>query len=68
MPIITAQVEYVAGHLRYGHYEVDVTDTELENFKELPRDIQEEFIKDNGEFLLDDYSIEDMGDIYEIEY
>ena len=30
--IVTAEVDYIVGHLRYGHYEVKVPDEEAEDF------------------------------------
>ena len=30
---VTADLSYIVGHLRYGHYELDLSDEEYEEFK-----------------------------------
>jgi hypothetical protein len=66
--IITATIDYVEGHLRDGHIELSLNLIEFEKFKKLPRKIQEEIIRDEGEFIIDDWRIESIGDIIEINY
>lgn len=63
---IYAPVDYLAGHLRYGHFEGDLelTDEEFVKFKENPID----FINDDRRYfdldlIVDDYEIDDRGDI-----
>ena len=61
---IYAPLEYVAGHLRYGHLEgtVNLTDEEFEQFKTNPKD----FIYDNDielDLLIDDWRVNDRGPI-----
>lgn len=56
---VTIPVDYVQGHLRYGHLEGIV---EVENEEELKKLIEN---KDVGEYLnikVDDYSVYDYGD------
>ena len=61
---IYAPLDYVAGHLRYGHKEgtVNLTDEEFEQFKANPKD----FIYNNDielDLLIDDWEINDCGKI-----
>ena len=67
MAQIIAQVEYVEGHLRYGHYELSLVDETLEEFKNMSIPEQKEFIQEKGEFILDDYSCYWIGPIEDIE-
>lgn len=64
--IITAQVEYISGHLRYGHYECNLTEEEYEEYKLYSEEEKKEYIIENGTFTVDDYSVEDIGDITDI--
>lgn len=57
---VYAPVDYVMGYLRYGHFEGEI---------EIPDDKinDEEYIisaiRNEGELIVDDYRIEDYGDI-----
>lgn len=69
--LINAPLEYVAGHLRYGHLEgaIEVPDEEFEKFKENPID----FLNDNEyidelDLLIDDWEIDDCGKIDSVEW
>lgn len=66
MALITAEVDYVIGYLRYGHWELSLEGKELEEFKNSSKEDQESYLKDNGSFVLDDYEINDYGDLQEI--
>lgn len=66
---IYAPLDYVAGHLRYGHREgiVNLTDEEFEQFKVNPKD----FIYDNDvelDLFVDDWEIDDCGVIDRVEW
>lgn len=66
---IYAPLEYVAGHLRYGHREgtVSLTDEEFEQFKTNPKG----FIYDNDvelDLLVDDWEVDDCGAIENVEW
>lgn len=67
MATIYAEVDYISGHLRYGHYELELDGKELEDFKASSLEEQKEFIKEEGHFILDDYRINDIGDLSDIE-
>lgn len=60
---LIGDIDYIQGHLRYGHYEVEVDELFVKNStkKQLI-----EYIQDNGELIVDDYSIEDHGGINEV--
>lgn len=68
---IMATPEFIMGHLRYGHYEgtIVLTETEYNALKENPEGAFCDFdLMDNLDFKLDDYSIDDMGPIWKVEY
>lgn len=62
MKTIYADVDYISGHTRYGHYELSLTDEQYEEFKSLSEDEQRDWIKD-GELIVDDCYIEDVGNL-----
>lgn len=57
-------LDYVQGYLRYGHLESDfeLTDEEFEKFQKDPLEF-EDYIHDFGSVVVDDYSIDDYGDL-----
>lgn len=61
---VTGYVDYVSGFLRTGHFELDLTEEQLKEFKQLSEEEQKEYLRDNGDLIVDDYSIADIGDIY----
>lgn len=69
--LIDAPLEYVAGHLRYGHLEgvIEISDKEFEKFKENPIDFlyDNEYI-DELDLLIDDWRVEDRGPIDRVEW
>lgn len=62
---IVADVDYVCGHLRYGHYELELNDQEYKEYKSLSEEDKISWIED-GEFIVDDYEIDDIGTITEV--
>lgn len=67
---LIGNLSYVAGYIRNGHFECEVS---KENESEISKLISEnnleeleEYIRDNGELIVDDYRIEDFGDFDEI--
>jgi hypothetical protein len=66
MKRITANLDYMVGHLRYGHLELELTDEQYEEFKKLSKEEQEEWLRDDGARIADDYEIDDIGSIYHI--
>lgn len=64
--LIDAPLEYVAGHLRYGHLEgtITITDEEFEKFKENPIDfLYDNEYTDELDLLVDDWGVDDRGPI-----
>ena len=64
-----ALTDYVMGYLRYGHYEglINLNDGEFKEFEKNPIN----FLSKNNfdlNFVVDDYRIEDMGEICDVEY
>lgn len=68
MKTITAEVEYVQGHLRYGHYELELADEEFEKFKDMSCDEQESYVRKKGHLVIDDYYVDDIGPITDIDF
>ena len=58
MKKITARCE-ADGHLRYGHYDLELTDEEYAEFSQLDDDSKKEWIKSSGKFTLDDWEVYD---------
>lgn len=59
--IVTADADWIQGHLRYGHWEMELTGAEYEEFKSLSEDEQIEYLRDVGSLIVDDYEIDDYG-------
>lgn len=62
---IDANVGYIMGHLRYGHFEgtMELTDEEFEEFKADPKKYLNEHDRDGLDLLIDDWEIDGYGDI-----
>lgn len=65
--IITGELDYVQGYLRYGHFELCLSDEDFKKFKSLPEREQKEWLSD-GELIIDSYSVDDRGEITDIYY
>ena len=64
---ITAKIEYISlGKVR-GHFEAYLNDCDLEHFKTLSKEDQIEYLEEEGELIIDDYSVNDRGELYNIE-
>ena len=64
-------LEYVAGHLRYGHKEgiLELTEEEFKELQENPLDfIYNQDILCDLNLVIDDYRVEDYGGILEVNY
>lgn len=60
---IRAEYDYIQGHLRYGHKELQVSEFE---WNKMSPEEQREYFEDEGKTVVDDYSIEDKGDLGEM--
>jgi len=67
MAVITAQVSYVKGHTKYGYFELALLGEKLEYFKSLNKEEQADYISENGDLLVDEFSIDDHGELENIE-
>ena len=68
---ITADLDYVVGHLRYGHKEgtIKLTDDEFKEFERNPYNFVSKYdILSELEFVIDDYEIDDYGPIESIHW
>lgn len=61
--LVTADLDYVQGHLRYGHKELEVDKAEWEAMSEQD---QIDYFHDESETIVDDYEIEDAGGLGEL--
>ena len=65
--LITADLEYIVGHLRCAHVEAVLTEEEYEEFKALSDDEKADYLNEVGNLVIDDVSIEDRGPLQDIE-
>lgn len=63
--LVTADLDYVMGHLRYGHLEGVI---EANSEEELKKMMEEKYFCRKLELVVDNYSVEDYGDIGEYNY
>lgn len=62
---IYGDLDYVQGYLRMGHLEMELSDEDFEKFKSLSLKEQKEWLWD---VEVDDFRVEDIGSITEINY
>lgn len=68
---INAPISYVMGYLKYGHYEgeIKIPEEDEENFLKSPLDyLSNNDLVESLDLKVDEFEIEDCGDIYEINY
>ena len=68
MHTIFGDLDYVQGYLRMGHLEMELNDKDFEKFKSLSLEEQKEWRRDEGRVNVDDFSVDDIGSITEINY
>lgn len=68
MHTIYGDLDYVQGYLRMGHLEMELNDEDFEKFKSLSLKEQKEWLRDEGSVEVDDFSVDDIGSITEINY
>jgi hypothetical protein len=66
MKKVLADIDYLMGYLRYGHYELTLNNEQFKEFENYTDSEKKAYIRDNGELVLDDYSVEDIGGIVSI--
>ena len=67
MATVIGEVDYVQGYLKYGHYELKLSDAKLEEFSKLSDKEKKAMLRDEGELIVDEAEIEDVGGITSIE-
>lgn len=69
---IYAPLDYIMGHLRGAHFEgtITLTDEQYAKFKANPVAwcYEQDYFYNELPFVLDDYRVEDVGSVYEVEY
>ena len=68
MHTIFGDLDYVQGYLRMGHLEMKLNDKDFEKFKSLSLKEQKEWLRDEGSVEVDDFSVDEIGSITEINY
>ncbi len=68
MHTIYGDLDYVQGYLRMGHLEMELNDEDFEKFKSFELRDQKAWLRGEGRVEIDDYSVNDIGDITEINY
>lgn len=68
MHTIYGDLEYIQGYLRIGHLEMELNDEDFEKFKSLELRDQKAWLKEEGRVEIDDFEINDRGDITGIDY
>ena len=55
---LTQELDYVSGHLRYGHLELVV---DADKWNSLSEEEKKAFFSENSVIVVDDYEVEDHG-------
>ena len=58
--LIYAPVDYVIGHLRYGHFEAEI---EIPDDKLNDKEWILYMVREEGELIIDDFEVDGYGDI-----
>ena len=66
MKTVYADLEYLMGHLRYGHIELQMDEEEYKEYETYTDKEKEEYIMENGDLIIDDYEVDDYGPISDI--
>ena len=59
MKRIVLKCDYVQGHLRHGHFELELDDKDYKEFEALSKEEQLEQIKSDGDLIIDSYKVDD---------
>lgn len=66
MKTIYAEIEYLMGHLRCGHFELQMDEEEYKEYETYTDKEKEEYVFENGDLIIDDYEVDDFGHISDI--
>ena len=64
---ITADVDYISGHIRYGHLALTLDESELKLFKALSDEDQLDYLDSQGDLIIDEYEVDDFGQLEKME-
>lgn len=64
--LIEAYPEYIQGHIKRGHYEATISEDLYNQLKDNESALID-YILDNGDLLIDDTVVDDVGPIYDIQ-
>lgn len=64
---LRADVNYVSGYLRYGHFEYFVPEGDKDMIKNMDKAELKEYLRDVGQLIIDSYRVEDFGDLDDVE-
>jgi hypothetical protein len=59
---LTKDLDYLAGHLRYGHKELLLTDEEYKKYMAMSKEERMEYFQDECEIVVDDFEVDDYED------
>lgn len=65
--LVHADVDWIQGHLRFGHFEGEFTEEQYQEYINLPSEEKKEYIRDVCNLIVDDWSIESYDDPSNIE-
>lgn len=57
---VRMELDYVTGHLRYGHFDALIPEDKIEAFKNADKYEKEEMIREYGDLEIDDYRVDDF--------
>jgi hypothetical protein len=60
---VIGNLDYVQGYLKYGHLELEI---DKEEWSKMSKENQEEYLIDCGELVIDDWEVNDRGDLNDI--
>lgn len=59
MKKVVLNCEYVQGFLKGGHFELELNDEDFEKFKSLSKEKQCEWVREDGDIIIDSFRVED---------
>lgn len=58
--LVTADCEWIVGHLRWGHYEAELTEEQYQKYLKAKENGEEnDYVRDVCDLIVDDWRIED---------
>jgi hypothetical protein len=66
MKTVYADLEYLMGHLIYGHIELQMDEEKYKEYETYTDKEKEEYVFENGDLIIDDCEVDDYGPISNI--